>query len=74
VQQTNTLQTTLDVVFGGAEGALADLTYAGLALNSVGVYEIDLVVPEVPASNVTPLSFNLGTTLSTQTLYIAVAN
>jgi uncharacterized protein (TIGR03437 family) len=74
VQQTNTLQTTLDVAFGGVEGALADLTYAGLALNSVGVYEIDLVVPEVPASNVTPLSFNLGNSLSTQTLYIAVAN
>jgi uncharacterized protein (TIGR03437 family) len=68
------VQTTLDVVFGGAEGALSDLTYAGLALNSVGVYEIDLIVPEVPASNVTPLSFNLGNSLSTQTLYIAVAN
>jgi hypothetical protein len=40
----------------------------------VGVYEIDLIVPEVPASNVTPLSFNLGNSLSTQTLYIAVAN
>jgi uncharacterized protein (TIGR03437 family) len=64
----------LDVVFGGAEGALSDLTYAGLALNSVGVYEIDLIVPEVPASNVTPLSLNLGNSLSTQTLYIAVAN
>ena len=74
VQQNNTLQTTLDVVFGGAEGALSDLTYAGLALNSVGVYEIDLIVPEVPASNVTPLSLNLGNSLSTQTLYIAVAN
>jgi uncharacterized protein (TIGR03437 family) len=74
VQQTNTVQTTLDVVFGGAEGALSDLTYAGLALNSVGVYEIDVIVPEVPASNVTPLSLNLGNSLSTQTLYIAVAN
>jgi uncharacterized protein (TIGR03437 family) len=74
VQQANTLQTTLDVVFGGVQGSLAALTYAGLALNSVGVYEIDLVVPEVAASNVTALSFNLGTTASTQTLYIAVAN
>ena len=50
------------------------MTYAGLALNSAGVYEIDLVVPEVPASNVTALSFNLGANASTQTLYIAVAN
>ena len=74
VQQTNTLGTTLDVVFGNGEGTLADLTYAGMAVNSVGVYEIDMVVPDVPASNVTPLSFNLGTFTGSQTLYIAVAN
>jgi uncharacterized protein (TIGR03437 family) len=73
--QTNTLQTTLDVAFGGAEGTLADLTYAGLAVGGVGVYEIDLVVPEVPASNVTTLNFSLGNTgPGSQTLYIAVAN
>ena len=74
VTQANTLETSMNVVFGGAAGTLADLTYAGLALNSVGVYEIDLVVPEIPASNVTALSFSLGTSASTQTLYIAVAN
>jgi uncharacterized protein (TIGR03437 family) len=74
VQTTNTLATTLDVIFGGALGTLAELSYAGLAVNSVGVYEIDLVVPAVVASNVTALTFNLGLTSSTQTLYIAVAN
>jgi uncharacterized protein (TIGR03437 family) len=74
LQQASTLSTTLGVVFGGVAGTLADLTYAGLAVGSLGVYEIDLVVPEVPASNYTALSFNLGTTASTQTLYIAVAN
>ena len=87
IQQSNTLQTTLDIIFGGSAGSQADLTYAGLALNSVGVYEIDLVVPEVPASNVTTLSFTLGTFLSSPPcspilpgcvppppLYIAVAN
>ena len=73
-QKTNTLGTTLDVIFGGAVGTLADLTYAGLAVNSVGLYEFDLVVPAVVASNVTALTFNLGLTSSTQTLYIAVAN
>ena len=75
VTQPNTLQTSLNVVFGGAEGTSADLTYAGLALGEVGVYEIDLVVPEVPASNVTTLNFSLGNANpSTQTLYTAVAN
>jgi uncharacterized protein (TIGR03437 family) len=75
VTQPNTLQTTLNIVFGGAEGTPANLTYAGLALGEVGVYEIDLVVPEVPASNVTTLNFSLGNSNpSTQTLYIAVAN
>jgi uncharacterized protein (TIGR03437 family) len=87
VTQPNTLQTTLDIVFGGAEGTLADLTYAGLAVGEVGVYEIDLVVPEVPASNVTTLTFNLGTVTNGPTcnvnlpgcvappsLYLAVAN
>ena len=73
-QKTNTLATTLDVIFGGAVGTLAELTYAGLAVNSVGLYEFDLVVPAVVASNVTALSFNLGSSSSTQTLYIAVAN
>ena len=75
ITQPNTLQTTLAITFGGSQGAPADLTYAGLALGEVGVYEIDLVVPEVPASNVTTLTFNLGNlNPSTQTLYTAVAN
>lgn len=88
VTQPNTLQTTLDIAFGGAEGTLADITYAGLALGEVGVYEIDLVVPEVPASNVTTVTFNLGSSVTNgptcnvnlpgcvapPALYIAVAN
>jgi len=75
ITQPNTLETTLSLAFGGINGTLADLTYAGLALGQVGLYELDVVVPEVPASNVTSLSFSLGNSgPSTQTLYIAVAN
>jgi len=69
--QSNTLATTLDVEFAGT---LAQLNYAGLALGSSGVYEFDVVVPAVPASNRMPITFFFGNLTSTQTLYIAVSD
>lgn len=46
--------------------------YAGLAPGAIGLYQFNVVVPSVPASDTTPLTFTLGTVSSTQTLFIAV--
>jgi hypothetical protein len=38
----------------------------------VGLYQFDIVVPQVPDNNLVPLTFNLGGLPGTQTLYTAV--
>jgi uncharacterized protein (TIGR03437 family) len=48
------------------------IPYAGLAPGYVGLYQFDLVVPQVPDSGLVPLTFTLGGTPGTQTLYTAV--
>ena len=48
--------------------------YSGLAPNYVGLYQFNIVVPNVAASNAVPLTFTLGGGGGTQTLYIAVQN
>lgn len=50
----------------------AQLSYDGLSPNYVGLYQFNVVVPAVPDSDLVPLTFNLGGTAGTQTLYIAV--
>jgi uncharacterized protein (TIGR03437 family) len=71
VQQTNTLTNTLHILFGQTE---ATLEYNGLAPNAVGLYQFNVVVPNVAASDTVPVTFTLGGVGSTQTLYIAVQN
>ncbi|HEX5227415.1 MAG TPA: kelch repeat-containing protein [Bryobacteraceae bacterium] len=50
----------------------AQITYDGLAPGFVGLYQFDVVVPQVPDNLLTPLTFTLGGQAGTQTLYIAV--
>lgn len=71
VQQTNRLATSFDIAFGGVS---ASVQYAGLAPQSVGLYQFNVVVPQVAASDTVPLTFTLGGAAGTQTLYIAVQN
>jgi uncharacterized protein (TIGR03437 family) len=40
----------------------------------VGLYQINLVVPAVAASDAVPVTFTLGGTSGPQTLFIAVQN
>ncbi|MEI9900567.1 MAG: hypothetical protein WDN31_11085 [Hyphomicrobium sp.] len=47
----------LKVYFGQTEG---QVTYAGLAPGSVGLYQINVTVPNVPAADAVPLSFTLA--------------
>jgi len=71
VEQTNTLAGVLNVLFGQTQAAIG---YDGLAPNAVGLYQFNVVVPNVAASDTVPLTFTLGGVAGTQTLYIAVQN
>ncbi|HLH00244.1 MAG TPA: kelch repeat-containing protein [Bryobacteraceae bacterium] len=69
VTQQNQLVQPLQIMFGQTP---AQVTYDGLVPNFVGLYQINVVVPQVPDNLLTPLTFNLGGIAGTQTLYIAV--
>jgi len=69
VPQLNTLAAPFHILFGQTE---ATLQYDGLAPNAVGLYQFNVVVPNVAASDTVPLTFTLGGVPGTQTLYIAV--
>ena len=73
VQTSNTLPSSaaLQVSFAGKP---ATLTYSGLAPTLVGLYQFDVVVPSVPASDTVPVTFSLGGVQGSQTLYVAVGN
>jgi uncharacterized protein (TIGR03437 family) len=65
----DTLSTSIQFLFGNTP---AMLSYDGLAPGLTGLYQFDVVVPNVNTSNAMPFSFNLGGTPGGQTLYIAV--
>lgn len=68
----NTLTTPMQMMIGGA---IAALTYDGLAPNFVGLYQFNVVVPSSLAnSDALPLTFNVGGNTGSQTLYTAVHN
>ena len=48
--------------------------YDGLAPNYVGLYQFNVVVPDVAASDAVPLTFSLNGAGGTQSLSIAVGN
>jgi uncharacterized protein (TIGR03437 family) len=50
----------------------AQATYDGLAPGAVGLYQFNVIVPSIAASDATPLTFTLGGAAGTQMLYIAV--
>ena len=71
VQQTNSLAAQLHILFGSTEAAVG---YGGLAPNAVGLYQFNVTVPNVAASDTVPVTFTLGGVAGTPTLYIAVQN
>jgi uncharacterized protein (TIGR03437 family) len=71
VLQTNTLAAPLQIFIGGVP---AQVTYSGLAPELVGLYQFNVVVPNVTGSDTVPLTFTLGGLSGTQTLYVAVQN
>ncbi len=71
VQGSNQLTASLQISFAGTP---AQLSYWGLAPSYVGLYQFNVVVPNVAANDFVPLTFSLGGVSGTQTLYIAVQN
>ena len=64
------LTTALHVSIGGLE---AKVTYDGLTPNSYGLYQFNVVIPQVPSGDQVPLTFTLGGTTGAQTLYLPVS-
>lgn len=71
VADSNTLVAPFVVSFAGVP---ATVLYSGLAPQSVGLYLFNVVVPNVPAGDLVPLTFSLDGVSGTQSLYIAVGN
>lgn len=71
VQTSNSLSLPLEISIGGVP---ARVTYAGLAPGLVGIYQFNVVVPNVPSGEAVPLTYSLGGVRGRQTLYIAVRN
>ncbi len=69
VQEQNTLAAPIDIYFGNVKATWA---YAGLAPGYTGLYQFNVVVPDVPASDLVPVTFTLNGNPGKQALYIAV--
>ncbi len=65
------LTLSFQISFGSAP---ATLQYAGLAPSLVGVYQFNVVVPNIPPSDAVPVTFTLGGVPGAQTLYTSVGN
>jgi uncharacterized protein (TIGR03437 family) len=72
VGQSNTLAAPFTISFGGTQAT--SVPYDGLAPNFMGLYQLNVVVPNVAASSTVPLTFTLGETAGAQALAIAVGN
>lgn len=70
-QGANNLTASLQVSIGGAT---AQVQYAGLTPEFVGLYQFNVVIPNIAASDTTPLTFTLNGTAGTQTLYLPIGN
>lgn len=69
VQGQNVLQSAFKVSFAGTP---ATVTYAGLGPGFLGLYQFNVVVPNVAASDSVPFTFTLGGASGSQTLVIAI--
>ena len=68
-QTLSSLELPFQILFSRAA---ATVTFAGLSPGFVGLYQFDVVVPQIPDNDAVPLTFTLGGTPGTQTLYIPV--
>lgn len=71
VTQTNRLQSTFQASFAGTP---AIVNYQGLTAAFTGLYQFNVVVPNVAASDSVPFTYSLGGVAGPQSLIIAVQN
>ncbi|MFN7993374.1 MAG: hypothetical protein U0Q18_07220 [Bryobacteraceae bacterium] len=71
VTQSNQLNGDLQINFAGTP---AHINYAGLTGGFLGLYQFNVVVPSIAASDTLPLTFSLNGNPSLQTLIIAIGN
>lgn len=71
VGQSNQLSGNLQIFFNGTP---ATISYAGLTAGYLGLYQFNVVVPNVAASDTVPVTFSLGGVTGTQPLLIAIGN
>jgi uncharacterized protein (TIGR03437 family) len=71
VQQPNTLTLPIQLFLDKVPAAVS---YAGLVLGAIGLYQINVVVPSGLQGGAAAVTFTLGGTSSIQVLYTAVAN
>jgi uncharacterized protein (TIGR03437 family) len=69
VQSTNSLTTPVTFFFGAAQ---ANTSYFGEIPGYLGLYQFNVVVPNVASNSAVPLTFILGSNNSTQQLFTAV--
>lgn len=67
----NMLNASLDISIGGVS---AEVKYFGLTPGVVGLYQFNVVVPNLPANDKTPLTFKLNGTPGTQKLSLFIGN
>jgi len=71
VPGNSNLTLPFQIFFGSTQ---ATLQYSGLAPSLVGVYQFNVVVPNIAASDAVPVTFSLGGVNGAQTLYTSVGN
>ncbi len=69
VGQTNQLVIAPQITIGGTP---ATVTFAGLVQGNVGLYQFNVTVPSVTASDKVPVTFTVGGAAGTQTLYTTI--
>ena len=69
VQHNNELQGSLGITIGGVP---ATVTYAGLAPGYVGLYQFNVVVPQIAPSDTVPFTFTLDGVPGVQTLILPI--
>jgi uncharacterized protein (TIGR03437 family) len=70
-QGQNKLVTPVQILFGQTSATLA---YQGLSPGSVGLYQFNVVVPNVAASDATQITLTQGGAPNQQTLYTAISH
>jgi uncharacterized protein (TIGR03437 family) len=69
--QANTLSGNFQMFFGGVQATIA---YAGLADGFMGLYQLNVVVPNVPAGDTVPVTTTLNGVPGAQTLITSIGS